>query len=88
MKNTSGKLRRVGTSIVCFTTHPDFPNYDGRARGRVLHLTEPDVDRYAFPASRCGQLAVEYVIKSGIASTRAICQQCSRMEVLEGETDP
>lgn len=77
MKNCKGKLQRVGDSIVCMATHPDFPNYDGRSRSRVRHLTEPDAERFAFPATRCGMLVVEYM--GAVDPTGGICKQCSRL---------
>lgn len=71
------KLQRIEGQRVCWTTHPDYPNYDGRARGRVLHLEHISKDAYAYPASQCGMRITEFVTESeyGILC-RSVCKQC------------
>lgn len=71
-------LRRHKGWTVCSATHPDFPNYDGAARGRVHHLFDGSGEKYAYPATLCGMLATEF--KQEVQDfQRSICRQCEKI---------
>ncbi len=79
---TGEKLQHWRGRIVCWATHPEVRNYDGRARSRVLHLVRIG-QKYAYPATMCGMAVVEYVTvpKSHDNSTydgRQLCSPCQK----------
>ena len=64
---------------LCWATHPDMPNEDGRARSRKLHYQ----DRRNEKKTICGMRYVESVIG---ASTRDICRNC--INIVEQKQEP
>ena len=74
MKRTYN-LRKHEGRIICSATHPDYPNYDGTARSRVHHLFDGTGDKYAYPATLCGMLAVDFA-QEVMDFVRPICRQC------------
>ena len=76
------KLQRWRGRIVCWATHPDVRNYDGRARSRVLHLVRIG-SKFVYPATICGMAVVKYVTvpKSYNCATyngRQLCSPCQK----------
>ena len=61
-----------GDDCLVWATHPYIPNRSMNARGRVIHIERSD-DKFDFPSTYCGMMAVEYAKDSW----RKVCIQCS-----------
>jgi len=75
------KLSQAGIhngAYLVWATHPDCPNTSGNARGRVIHLERVD-DKFDYPATYCGMLAVEYTA----IQDRRVCFQCVKINERE-----
>lgn len=80
------ELRKRGEFIVCSATHPDYPNYDERARGRVRHLFDGSGEKYAYPATLCGMLAIGFA-QEVMDPERTICGPCQKVAARKSSPD-
>lgn len=70
--------------IVCVATNPNSSSLDYHSRGRCHHLLEPNMNKFSFPATKCGLRVVEF--GAALIANRTICIQCESIVTKELST--
>lgn len=63
--------------IICVATNPTNSSLDYHSRGRCHHLVEPNLNRFNFPATKCGMRVVEFGYQ--LIANNLICIQCQQI---------